>query len=64
MNLESFLVRLHEDESGATAVEYGLICALIVVVMLGALKGLAEQNTTIWNGIQSKSAKAIAEAGN
>jgi len=64
MNLGSLLGRLHEDERGATAVEYGLICALIVIVMLGALKGLASENTRIWNDIHSKSEKAISEAGN
>lgn len=64
MNLESFVTRLRRDERGATAVEYGLICALIVIVMLAALRGLAEQNTRIWTDIHSKSEKAIAESGN
>ena len=63
MNRESFVTRLHSDERGATAVEYGLICALIVLVMFGALKGFAEQNTLIWNDIHSKSEKAISGSG-
>ena len=29
--------RFLADESGATAIEYGLICAMIAVVLLGAL---------------------------
>jgi pilus assembly protein Flp/PilA len=34
MNLISRFIR---DESGATAIEYGLIAALIAVVLIGAL---------------------------
>lgn len=36
-NLFSRFVR---DESGATAIEYGLIAALIAVVIIGALQAL------------------------
>lgn len=32
--------RLHGNETGATAVEYGLIAALIVLAILGGLKAL------------------------
>ena len=32
-----FLKRLTEDEAGATAIEYGLIAALIAVVIIGAV---------------------------
>lgn len=31
------LTRFTRDESGATAIEYGLIAALIAVVLIGAL---------------------------
>ncbi len=34
---ESVLRRFITDDRGATAIEYGLICALIAVVLLGAL---------------------------
>jgi len=33
----SILTRFFRDESGATAIEYGLIAALIAVVIVGAL---------------------------
>lgn len=39
------------DSRGATAVEYGLIAALIVVVMIAALKGMAGSSTGMWDGI-------------
>jgi len=33
----SFLTRFLRDEEGATAIEYGLIAALVSVVIIGAL---------------------------
>lgn len=43
---------------GATAVEYGLILALIVVVMIVALKGVAGTTVTMWNDVSSKVSNA------
>ena len=34
------LSRLLRDESGATAIEYGLIVALIVIVVIGGINGV------------------------
>lgn len=42
------------DRRGATAVEYGLIIALIVLVMLSALKQVASGTTGIWADINTK----------
>ena len=33
--MSKFLTRFAKDESGATAIEYGLIAALIAVVIIG-----------------------------
>ena len=35
-----FVSRFAKDESGATAIEYGLIAALIAVVIIGAVGAL------------------------
>lgn len=35
--MTNFVKRFVRDESGATAIEYGLIAALIAVVIIGAL---------------------------
>lgn len=35
--MTQFFNRFAKDESGATAIEYGLIAALIAVVIIGAL---------------------------
>ena len=36
--MSKFVTRFLKDESGATAIEYGLIAALIAVVLVGALQ--------------------------
>ncbi len=36
--MRRFLDRFRRDESGATAIEYGLILSLMVLVILGALQ--------------------------
>jgi pilus assembly protein Flp/PilA len=48
MRARFFLKRLLRDNRGATAVEYGLIVALIVIAILGALRGVANENTGLW----------------
>jgi len=35
--MSRFMTRFLKDESGATAIEYGLIAALIAVVIIGAV---------------------------
>ena len=36
--MTNFVSRFVKDESGATAIEYGLIAALIAVVIIGAVQ--------------------------
>jgi pilus assembly protein Flp/PilA len=48
------------DESGATAIEYGLIAALISVVIIGAITAVGTQLTTTFNTIST----AISGANN
>ncbi len=42
------------NSRGATAVEYGLIVAMIVIVMVVALKQVANANTNIWGVVSTK----------
>lgn len=46
--------RLLRDRKAATAVEYGLILALVVLTMLGALAGVADATIGMWNNISTK----------
>ena len=40
-----------QDRRGATAVEYGLILALIFLAMVAAVQGLAGETTKMWNNV-------------
>jgi pilus assembly protein Flp/PilA len=42
------------DESGATAIEYGLIAALVAVGLIGALTALGGSLQTIFNTISTQ----------
>jgi pilus assembly protein Flp/PilA len=42
-----------KDESGVTAIEYGLIAALIAVVIIGALTTLGGSLSTLFTGISN-----------
>ena len=44
--LSNLLVRFARDESAATAIEYGLIAALIAVVIIGVLKNVGTSLST------------------
>ncbi len=59
MKLTKFLKHIGNDNSGATAVEYGLIAALIVIAMIGALQGVAEANTDTWSRVETTSVDAM-----
>ena len=50
----SFLRRLAGNQRGATAVEYGLILAGIVLAMFGALQTLGSTTTDMWNNVSTK----------
>jgi pilus assembly protein Flp/PilA len=49
---------LARDERGATAVEYGLILALIFLAMVGAVVLLASTTTNMWNNVSDAVSKA------
>ncbi len=55
----SNLGKLGKDESGATAVEYGLIAALIVIAMIAGLSTLAGSNDSLWGNVETKSVAAM-----
>jgi len=44
---------LGADQRGATAIEYGLIVALIVVAMIGGLAALGGGASGMWTKIQT-----------
>jgi pilus assembly protein Flp/PilA len=46
-----FFCRLRSADSGATAVEYGLIAALIVIAAMSAIKLLADTTIGMWGDV-------------
>jgi len=51
--MTKFMTRFVRDESGATAIEYGLIAALIAVVLLSALQLLGGKIGGTFNSVSS-----------
>ena len=59
MKLTTFLKHIGNDNSGATAVEYGLIASLIVIAMIGALQGVSTVTDEAWTKVQTESVEAM-----
>ena len=49
--MKNLLVRFAKDESGATAIEYGLIAGLISVVIIGAVTTLGTRLSGKFNAV-------------
>jgi pilus assembly protein Flp/PilA len=49
--MRSLFARLIKDEAGVTAIEYGLIAALIAVVIIGAVTTLGTKLSTLFTTI-------------
>lgn len=55
----NLLKNLIKDESGATAIEYGLIAALVSVAAIGALTAMGGSLTTMFTTVSTSLAGAI-----
>jgi pilus assembly protein Flp/PilA len=49
--MQNHIERFAKDESGATAIEYGLIAALIAVGIIAAARGLGSQIGATFNTV-------------
>jgi pilus assembly protein Flp/PilA len=54
--MNTLLRRFFDDESGATAIEYGLIATLIAVAMIVGATALGTQLNSVFNGLSTKMA--------
>jgi len=59
----NFINKLIRDEAGATAIEYGLIAALIAVAAISAMSGLGTQLTNTFNRTSEKMADGVKAGG-
>ena len=51
--MKSLLVRFLKDETGATAIEYGLIAALIAVAAIAAMQGVGTSLNSTFTNVSS-----------
>ena len=58
--MQNLFTRFIEDESGATAIEYGLIAALISVGIIAGAKTIGTNVSTKFNEVGSAVSKAKA----
>jgi pilus assembly protein Flp/PilA len=54
VQMSKFIKRFVADESGATAIEYGLIAALIAIVLIAAMSNLQEKISGTFNNVASQ----------
>jgi len=52
--VKGFICRFHRDEGGATAIEYGLIAALIAVAIIGAISLMSGQLKATFGKVESE----------
>ena len=55
----SQLTHLLQDEAGVTAIEYGLIAALIAVVIIASVTSLGQAVLSLFNDVSTKVDAAI-----
>ena len=58
--MSKFVTRFLKDESGATAIEYGLIAALISVVIVGAVGAIGTKLNDAFETIDGELGKAAS----
>ena len=54
------IVKLQTNKSGATAIEYGLIAALVSVAAIGALSLMGESLDTMFTAVSGQLNSAVA----
>jgi pilus assembly protein Flp/PilA len=54
MPMRKLLKAIASDISGATAVEYGLILAMVFLAMLAAVQNFGNSSISMWNSIAEK----------
>ena len=52
-SIEQTFKRFLRNDSGATAIEYGLLAALLAVGIIVGADGIGNVVTTMWNGVST-----------
>jgi pilus assembly protein Flp/PilA len=59
LSARSHLIRFLRDESGATAIEYGLIASLVFLVIVGSVTAFGARTTDVMKSVSDAIAAAI-----
>ncbi len=59
MPLRTLLKRVGADNAGATAIEYGLILALLAIGIIGVVQGLASETTELWDTVKEEATAVL-----
>lgn len=62
MKIVKHLLRLVRDDRGATAIEYGLIMAMVFLAMVGAVVALGDEDSGLWNDFSGEAVTAMSGA--
>lgn len=60
MKIMPMLARLVHDRRAATAVEYGLIAALVVLAIMVAVQGVASETNRMWTRVSTTMSAATS----
>ena len=60
--MTAFLKTIARDQQGATAVEYGLILALVFLAMLGAVRTFGQNAIAMWDDTSETITEASARS--
>jgi pilus assembly protein Flp/PilA len=61
--MKNFVARFVNDESGAMAIEHGLIAVLIAVAVIGAVRALGTQMGTTFNTVITETQNSAGGGG-
>jgi pilus assembly protein Flp/PilA len=61
--IPSWLSRIAADESGATAVEYGVMLAMLILAAIAGIDALGGASNAFWQGNLDAISEAITPAG-
>lgn len=54
MSLLELLREVRNDERGTSAVELGILCVMIVIGLIAAVRNVADENTRVWTEVSDK----------
>ena len=58
--MRRFIGRFLRDDSGATAIQYGLICALVFLVIIGSMRLAGEKGAAVFNTALTALTEAVS----